>query len=105
MPKRTRLNKIISNNAYTGYIMDGAMGSMIGEYLLTYNPETWRLDVPLLAESYPEISEDHLTYTFTIREGVAWHDGQPFTAEDVLFSVKAMMNPFADSANLRGYYA
>ena len=100
-----KLNKIISNNAYTGYIMDGAMGSMIGEYLLTYNPETWRLDVPLLAESYPEISEDHLTYTFTIREGVAWHDGQPFTAEDVLFSVKAMMNPFADSANLRGYYA
>jgi peptide/nickel transport system substrate-binding protein len=43
------LNRIISSNAYTGYIMDGAMGSMVGEYLLSYNPETWRLDVPLLA--------------------------------------------------------
>ena len=99
------LNRIISSNAYTGYIMDGAMGSMVGEYLLTYNPETWRVDVPLLAESYPEISEDHLTYTFTIREGVEWHDGEPFSAEDVLFSIKAMMNPFADSASLRGYFA
>ena len=94
-----------TSNAYTGYIMDGAMGSMVGEYLLTYNPETWRVDVPLLAESYPEISEDHLTYTFTIREGVEWHDGEPFSAEDVLFSIKAMMNPFADSASLRGYFA
>ena len=59
----------------------------------------------MLAESYPEISEDHLTYTFTIREGVEWHDGEPFTTEDVLFSVKALMNPFADSASLRGYFA
>ena len=36
----------------------------------------------LLAESY-EVSEDGKTITFTIREGVVWHDGTPFTAEDV----------------------
>lgn len=36
----------------------------------------------LLAESF-EVSEDGKTITFTIREGVAWHDGTPFTAEDV----------------------
>jgi peptide/nickel transport system substrate-binding protein len=99
------LNRIISNNAYSGYIMEGSMGSMVAEYLLGYNPETWRVDVPLLAESYPVISEDNLTYTFMTREGVQWHDGEPFSAEDVLFSVKAMMNPFADSASQRGYYS
>ena len=99
------LNRIISNNAYTGYIMEGAMGSMVGEFLLSYDPETWRTDRPLLAESYPEISEDHLIYTFVVRDGVRWHDGQTFTAADVLFSAKAMMNPFTDSASLRGYFA
>ena len=81
------------------------MGPMVGEVLLAYNPETWRLDVPLLAESYPEISEDKLTYTFAMRDGIRWHDGEAFTAEDVLFSVKAMMNPHVDSADLRGYFA
>ena len=36
----------------------------------------------LLAESF-EVSEDGKTITFTIRDGVVWHDGTPFTAEDV----------------------
>jgi peptide/nickel transport system substrate-binding protein len=33
------------------------------------------------------ISPDGLQYTFNLRPGVTWHDGQPFTAEDVAFSV------------------
>ena len=36
----------------------------------------------LLAESYA-VSEDGKVITFTVREGVKWHDGKPFTAEDV----------------------
>ncbi len=36
----------------------------------------------LLAESF-EVSEDGKTISFTIREGIVWHDGTPFTAEDV----------------------
>ena len=35
-----------------------------------------------LAESF-EVSEDGTVITFTLRDGVKWHDGEPFTAEDV----------------------
>lgn len=41
--------------------------------------------IPWLAESW-DISEDGKLYTFKIREGVKWQDGQPMTAEDVKFS-------------------
>ncbi|MCX7783108.1 MAG: ABC transporter substrate-binding protein [Meiothermus sp.] len=40
---------------------------------------------PDLARSWT-ISQDALTYTFRLRPGVKWHDGQPFTAEDVKFT-------------------
>jgi peptide/nickel transport system substrate-binding protein len=40
---------------------------------------------PRLATSW-NVSSDGLTYTFKLREGVTWHDGQPFTSKDVAFS-------------------
>ena len=41
--------------------------------------------VPYLAESW-EMSDDSKTFTFHLVEGATWHDGEPFTAEDVVFS-------------------
>src|ERR1700732_1144693 len=35
-----------------------------------------------------KISDDKLTYTFTLRDGLKWHDGTPVTAEDCLASLK-----------------
>jgi peptide/nickel transport system substrate-binding protein len=35
-----------------------------------------------------KISDDNLTYTFTLRDGLKWHDGTPVTAEDCLASLK-----------------
>lgn len=40
---------------------------------------------PELAESY-EVSEDGLTITFHLRKGILWSDGEPFTADDVVFT-------------------
>ena len=41
---------------------------------------------PAVAEKY-EVSEDRLTYTFTLREGVKYHNGDTVTAEDVIYSI------------------
>jgi peptide/nickel transport system substrate-binding protein len=38
------------------------------------------------------VSQDHLTYTFNIRDGVKWADGQPFTADDVLFTYHVLQD-------------
>jgi peptide/nickel transport system substrate-binding protein len=48
--------------------------------------------VPALAESW-EASEDGLTWTFTLREGVTFHNGDPLTAQDVVFSINRIKNP------------
>lgn len=47
---------------------------------------------PALAESY-EISDDNLTYTFKLRQGVKFHNGDDFTAEDVVYTWQWAMNP------------
>ena len=44
---------------------------------------------PQLAESL-ELAEDKLTATVRLRQGVRWHDGESFDADDVIFSVRAM---------------
>lgn len=52
---------------------------------------------PQLAESW-DVDDDGLTFTFHLREGVTWHDGEPFTAEDVVFSADVFhreLNPSA----------
>ena len=35
-----------------------------------------------------EVSPDKLTWTFTLRDGLEWHDGKPVTAEDCVASIK-----------------
>lgn len=54
--------------------------------------------VPELATNVPSlanggISEDGTTYTFRLREGVQWADGEPFTAEDVRFTWQVLADP------------
>ena len=60
------------------------VGPKIVEGLLTYddqlNPR------PLLATAW-KVAPDGLRYEFTLRQGVKWHDGKPFTSADVAYSI------------------
>ncbi|MGI9254413.1 MAG: ABC transporter substrate-binding protein, partial [Thermomicrobiales bacterium] len=58
--------------------------------------------VPDLAESV-EVSEDRLSYVFKLRPDVKWHDGQPFTSEDVKFSMERQKDPATGSPNAYMY--
>ncbi|MDQ2682024.1 MAG: ABC transporter substrate-binding protein, partial [Chloroflexota bacterium] len=54
------------------------------------------MPVPEISSAY-QISDDGLTYTFTLREGATFHDGSPVTADDVVFSLSRAVDP--DTAN------
>lgn len=64
----------------------GGVRCALFDRLLQCTPEG-EPTIDCLAESH-EVSDDGLTYTFKLREGVKWHDGQPFTPEDVAWSIK-----------------
>ena len=51
---------------------------------------------PWLADSWV-VSEDGLTYTFTLKEGVSFHDGTPFNAEAVKFNIDRILDPETQS--------
>ena len=92
------------NPVVTSDNSSNAIFNHVYDRLLTQDFKTLEL-IPSLAESRPTISEDHLTYTFTLKKGITFSDGRPMTTADVLFSYKAVKNPLIiDGASLRNYY-
>lgn len=63
--------------------------SVVFESLLTLDESG--APAALLAESWNAI--DELTYEFTLREGVKFHNGDPLTADDVVFTLERLRNP------------
>lgn len=78
----------------------GDVHSLIHEGLVGY--EDNYVMVPKLAETW-ETSEDGLTWTFHLREGVKFHDGSPFTSADVKFTYEQILNPDVKSNNYKNY--
>ena len=77
------------------------VGRRVVETLVTF-PEERTEVVPGLAESWT-ISKDGLQYTFKLRKGIAFHDGTPFNAAAVKFSIERQINP-DHPANRLGKY-
>jgi peptide/nickel transport system substrate-binding protein len=75
----------------------GIWTSLVFETLVAWD-ENYSKILPALAESWTA-SADGSTYTFKLRQGVTWHDGQPFTAADVVWSYTTLLNPAVAKAS------
>jgi peptide/nickel transport system substrate-binding protein len=94
-----RLNPFNSTGANETYIEE-----QIFERLLRIDVKTMRYDIPWLADSVPIESPDHMQFDFRIRHGVKFADGKELTGNDVVFSLKALKNPYnVMSAQKRTY--
>ena len=69
--------------------VDSDITALVFSGLLRFKPEEGY--VPDLAESY-EISDDKKIYTFHLRNNIKWHDGVPFSIDDIIFTIKAIQN-------------
>lgn len=74
--------------------VDADLASLIFSGLVRLGPDGHI--VPDLAESW-EVNDDGTTYTFHLRRGLLWHDGEAFSSADVAFTVRAIQDP-----NFRG---
>ncbi|MDB5170369.1 MAG: hypothetical protein JWO35_63, partial [Candidatus Saccharibacteria bacterium] len=73
---------------------DASVSRLLFAGLLRYNDQG-KL-VGDLASGYT-VDEKGITYTVHLKPGLKWHDGQPLTSADVLFTYKAIQNPDAQS--------
>ena len=71
----------IGSLIYTGLVKRDAALNLVGD----------------MAESWT-FSADCLDLTFRLRDGIRWHDGQPFTADDVVFTYATMVHPRTPTA-------
>lgn len=78
----------------------GEINILIFDGLTAHNGENQV--VPALAKSW-DYDADTYTYTFHLEENVKWQDGEPFTAEDVKFTIEAIMDPENGSENAPNY--
>jgi peptide/nickel transport system substrate-binding protein len=73
------------------------------ESLIRMNPKTYTFQGELA--STWQVSKDHLTYTFYLRPGVKWHDGKPFSGNDVKFTFDRLMDERVRAASARATLA
>ena len=72
-----------------GYATDGA--SKIFDGLIRHDAQ--RVVQPALATEVPEASADGRSYTVALRDGVSFHDGSSFGAEDVVATYRTLLDP------------
>lgn len=90
------------------YTVQGASGGtrsvaqFIFDGLLVVDPSTAEWVPELLAE-LPEVTEDPFTITYRLKTDSLWSDGEPITADDLIFTYDTLVNPDWEIANRAGY--
>jgi peptide/nickel transport system substrate-binding protein len=97
-----RLNPLTTEDVNAMQVM-----SYIYPRLLDFDPQTLEL-TPVLAKSRPIVAtidtgklKGGTSYTYEIRDEAMWDNGKPVTAADVVFSLKAILNPKSGASNWR----
>jgi peptide/nickel transport system substrate-binding protein len=91
-----------SLNPFTGIVASAyEMYQLTYDTLTDYGQADFAAE-PSIAESW-DTSEDGLTWTYTIRDGVQWSDGKPLTARDVAYSFNRVMNGKYEQTNFGNY--
>ncbi|HIZ35335.1 MAG TPA: hypothetical protein H9815_06120, partial [Candidatus Ruania gallistercoris] len=65
---------------------------------LTFSNDEGTEAIPAAAESW-EVSDDGLNYTFTMRQGATWSNGDPVTADDAEWSFQRLLSPTGAGSN------
>jgi len=60
-------------------------------------------DLTELADS-AKVNDDHRVWTVTLKNGLAWSDGEPITADDVVFTLETMQDPDAHSPSFAAWH-
>ena len=99
------LQDLVSPNVTVGYLVSAYEVWNLQYATLTDKAADDFATIPGLAESW-EGSDDGLTYTYTLREGLKWSDGEPLTADDIAYTInrsrdEEWINHFADRAEPR----
>ena len=90
------ITPLVSQDAYASDVQ-----GYVQETLIARNPDTLEWE-GLIARSW-DISEDGLTITFRLRDGVNFSDGRPLTADDVAFTFAFIMNESIAAPRYRAY--
>jgi peptide/nickel transport system substrate-binding protein len=96
------LNDVDSFNPFSGIEAESyEMWALMYDYMITYSMKDMSPQ-PGLATSW-ETSDDGLTWTFHIRTGVKWSDGQPLTAADIAYTYNRVLDGGPESASWGSY--
>jgi peptide/nickel transport system substrate-binding protein len=90
------LNPFIGILAETYEVWAGMYDQLVGYNQKDFSP------VPQLAESW-QVSADGLTWTYKLRQGVKWSDGQPLTARDAAYTFNRIMKGTVEQTNYGNY--
>lgn len=93
----TTLSPLSSTDGYSS-----AVHAYIFEGLLDRDPDTYEWK-PAMATEW-KVSDDKRTFEFKLREGVKWHDGTEFTAEDVKYSYDVIFTDDYKAVQARSYF-
>lgn len=96
-------NEVDSFNPFLGIEAESyEMWALMYDYLIGYSMEDMSPEPTGLAEEW-DSSEDGLTWTFTIRDGITWSDGEPLTADDVAYTYNRILDGGPEAATWGSY--